>query len=799
MGKILRELRLAVRSLLKAPAFAVAAIVSLGLALTLCLTVLVVVKAYLYTQLPYPNATRLYSVRYSTPGQDGPREMEQLDWSSLGDVIEQPIAWDLDVFYMLGGENAESVPGAWVTPGFVQGLGVQPAIGRGFDPAAFEAGSANVALISDRLWHSRFGGDPSVVGRQVTAYVSDRPQEAEAFTIIGVLPEHFWHVNSYTGILAPLRARTYPYMVRLREGVSPEQAAARITALVRGGAKGVPPGWTAGMASTHDLYTARVRPILRSVATAAALVLLVGCANVAGLLLLRATRRQKEIAVRSALGASTGAIARMLIAEALVLGAVATGAALFVTKLILSSVAPIVQRQLGRSAPGGELSFATDPAILILAGAAGLVTALVCGLAPLATTLRPSLVGALQSGTRTTEGRRSQRARAALIGLEIAASLALLSGSTLMLRTVVSLVRADLGFESGRALIAAITLRQSRYPAAADRLALYERTVVRLGEMSGVESVALMSTWPVQQPRVQPVVAAEPSGRATAHAGIHAVTGGYFTTLGVPLVAGRAFQPSDRLGGEPVAIVSESLVPRLWPSGNAIGSRVLVPQNLEQGGPTETSRLIVGVVRDVRQDPADEELSDVYVPLLQVPERFAVAIVRTSGSPGGWLAPLKSAFRDIDPEISLSMARPLHEVVAEIRSRPQFLASLLLAFATIAAFVAIVGVYAMIAYGVRQREREIAIRMAIGANPGQVTRVFVREGCIVLASGLALGVVAALATGRLLGSQLFGVRPGDAFALATAVAALGAAGLLAVWWPSRRAAATDPVIALRVE
>jgi putative ABC transport system permease protein len=800
MATTLMELRLAVRSLLKAPAFAAAAVATLGLALTLCTTVMVVINAYLYTQLPYPNAARLYSVRYSVPGQQQPREMEQLDWSSLGDVLEEPIAWDLDMFYLLGGDNAESVPGAWVTPGFVRGLGAQPAFGRGFDDAAFAPGSANVAIISHRLWHSRFGGDRSVIGREFTAYVSDRPEEAEAFTIIGVLPANFWHVNPYTDIFAPLRARTYPYMVRLREGVTPEQAAGRITALVRDGATGVPPEWTAGVASTHDLYTARVRPILRSVAAAAALVLLVGCANVAGLLLLRASRRQKEIAVRTALGASVGGIARMLVAEALVLGGVATGAALLATRLLLSSVAPMIQRQLGRSAPGGEMSFAIDPTVLIVASVAGLLTALVCGLAPLATALRPSLAGALQSGTRTsTESRRSRRVRAALIGLEIAASLALLSGSTLMLRTVVSLLRVDLGFESDRALIAAITLRQSRYPAAPDRLALYERTVARVGEIGGVESVALMSSWPMQQPRVEPIAAEGPSGRVTAQAGVHAVTAEYFSTLGIPLSAGRVFHRSDRLGGEPVAIVSETMAARFWPAGRAIGGRLLVPQDVEQGDPVETSRVIVGVVRDVRQDPADEDLADVYVPLLQVPERFAVAIVRTSGSPGGWLAPLKSAFRDIDPEIPLTGARPLPEVVGEIRSRPQFLAWLLIAFATIAAFVAIVGVYGMMAYGVGQREREIAVRIAIGASPRQVTRVFVREGAIVVAAGLALGIAAAFATGRLLESQLFGVRPGDPLALATAVAALGAAGVAAVWWPSRRAAATDPAIALRNE
>jgi predicted permease len=814
MSPILTDLRIAVRSLSKAPGFAVSAILTLGLGLTLCTTVLVVIHAYFYTQLPYPEATRLYSVRYSAPGQDEPQQMEQLDWSSLNDVIEEPIAWDLDMFYLLGGENAEAVPGAWVTEGFVRGLGTRPAIGRGFDATAFapglpteagpssparRSGSSNVALISHRLWQSRFAGDPSVVGRHFIAYVSDRPEEVETFTIIGVLPASFWHINSYTDILAPLRAPTYPYLVRLRHGITPQHAAARITALVKDGAKGVPADWTAFVTSTHDQYAARVRPILRSVAAAAALVLLVGCANVAGLLLLRATRRQKEIAVRTALGASVGAIARMLAAEALVLVAAAMGAALVATKFILSSVVPMIQSQLGRSAPGGEVSFGLDPAVLVAAGVTGSGIALICALAPLATSVRPSLAGALQSATRTsTESRRSRRVRAGLIGLEIAASLALLSGSILMLETVVSMTRADLGFESDRALIASMTLRQNRYPETADRLALYERTIARLGEMSGVEAAALSSTWPLQQPRVRPI-AGEDAARETAQAGVHAVTSDYFSTLRIPLAAGRVFQPADRLGGEAVAIVSETLAARLWPNGDAVGARVLVPRDANQGEGVATSRRIVGVVRDVRQDPADEQLADVYVPLLQVPERFAVAIVRTAGSPGGWLAPLRSAFRDIDPEISLSSARPLHEVVGAVRSRPQFLASLLVAFAAIATFVAIVGVYGMMAYGVRQREREIAVRIAIGANPRQVARVFVREGSLVIAAGLALGLVASFGTGRLLESQLFGVSPGDPVALATAVAALGAAGLLAVWWPSRRASATDPAIALRIE
>jgi putative ABC transport system permease protein len=276
IASTLTALRLAVRSLVAARGFTITAIVTLALGMTLSTTATVVLGAYLLNGLPYPEADRLYWIRYGAPGQDAPRNMAALDWRSVDDVIEHPIAWDLDAFYMLGGEHVEMIPGAWVTQGFVRGLGIQPALGRGFDADAFGPGAPNVALISDRLWQSRFGADPNIVGRTFTAYVSDRPDEAEHFTIIGVMPRAFWHINPYTDILTPLRAPTYPYMARLRAGVSPADAASRITALVAAGARAVPKNWAATVVSAHANHVQTVRPVLQAVSGAAALVLLVG-------------------------------------------------------------------------------------------------------------------------------------------------------------------------------------------------------------------------------------------------------------------------------------------------------------------------------------------------------------------------------------------------------------------------------------------------------------------------------------------------------------------------------------------
>jgi putative ABC transport system permease protein len=796
---MLTAFRLAVRSLLAARGFAATAILTLGLGMTLCTTATVVLGAYLLNGLPYPEADRLYWIRYAAPGQDQPRDMDKLDWVALSDVIEHPVAWDLDAFYMLGGDHVETVPGAWVTPGFVRGLGIQPAIGRGFDDRAFAPGAPNVVLISDRLWTTRFGADPNIVGRSFTAYVSDRPDEAEDFTIIGVMPRSFWHVNSYTDILTPLRAPTYPYMARLRPGVSPTDAAARITAFVSAGARAVPPNWSAAVVSAHANHVQSVRPVLQAVSGAAVLVLLVACANVACLLLVRATRRQKEMAVRAALGAGRGAIARMLLAEGAILGGAASLVALILTRLTLDFIAPMIQLQLGRSVPGGLPAFAIDGRTLALTGGVALVTALMCALVPLATALR-TRSGSLQGGSRTmTEGGGSQRIRSGLIAVQVALTLTLLCGSTLMLRSVVSLLQTDLGFTADRILNASITLRQNRYPDAASRAAVFERLAARLNGLAGVESVGLTTSWPVQQSTPQAIESRDASARGSTRAMIHGVNDAYFTALDIPMVSGRRFAPGDRLGAAPVAIVSDALARQLWPGRSAIGQRIGVPQGQERGQPVLIEREVVGVVSNVRQGATDNDLADVYVPMPQTPTRFSFVLVKTAGGPANWLAPVRSAAREVDPELAVDRARPLQAAVDEITARPKFLTTLLAAFAGIAALLALVGVYGVIAYAVRQREREIAVRLAVGADPARITRLFVRQGAVILLIGLALGVGGVILAGRLIETQLVGVTPRDPVALAIAVAAFAAAGLAAIWWPSRRAGSLDPANALRTE
>jgi predicted permease len=374
----------------------------------------------------------------------------------------------------------------------------------------------------------------------------------------------------------------------------------------------------------------------------------------------------------------------------------------------------------------------------------------------------------------------------------------------MMIRSVIRMVHVDFGIRAERVLAAPLTLRQRSYPTATDRLAFYERLLPRLPEIPGVQSVSLGDWYPLQQPRTRDVFAeaggtGSKAGRG-APAPVLAASPGWFETLGVSIVAGRGFTAADREGREPVAIVSQSLARQLWPEGGALGSRVFVSADDETNVPGRSmARVVVGVVRDVRQTQADENLADVYVPLLQRPSRFAQIYIRTAGAPMAWLPALRSAVRDVDPEVTLDRAEPLQAGIAAQSARPKFLASLLATFALIAGLLALVGVYGVIAYAVRQREREIAVRMAIGADPVRITRLFLSQGLMVLASGLGLGLIAAAGAGRMLQSQLFGVTAGDPGSLIVACSAFASAGILAVWWPARRAAATDPAIVLKEE
>ena len=801
MGHFWNELKVTVRTLARSRGFATVIVVTLAIALALQASVIAVVNAYLVRGLPYPAADRLFGVRYARPGEDPPENLSAVDWASLSGVIEHPIAWDLDVFYLLGGEYPEAAPGTWVTLDFMLGFGVRPAFGRGLVAADFEVGRPQVALISHALWRDRFAGDSGAIGRTMQAYVSDRPRDPETFTIVGVLPDAFWHLNPYTQLLTPLRAPTYPYLVRLRPDVPPTVAAERITAAVRAALPGVPDGWQVQLQSTEAAYATAVKPMLLAIGAAVTLALLIACANVALLTLLRGVRRQKEIAVRLALGAGRWRIARMLLAESALLCAAAVTGAATLAVLVLRWLAPAIERQLGRRVPGGVSALSIDWTVLAVVGVSALLVTIALSLAPLLVAGRGPISATLRQGKQSgAQGVRGRRTRSALIALEVAGSLALLAGCGLMVRTIVRMLDVDLGIRPAGVVTASLAIRQQSYPSAERRAALYERLIDAARQGSGVASVAVADPPPLFAYQPRAIRGDVRDTTVPVSAAVRAITSDYFPTLGIPIVHGRAIADGDRNGSEPVAIVSESAARRLWGEGPPLGRTIRMVESGDS--PSDTAvvvRTIVGVARDVRQSPSDDELVDVYIPLLQAPGRFVTIVARSSEPADSWLAELRRTMRSIDPEVTVGSVARLDDAVADQLARPRFLAALFAAFGSFAALLGIMGLYAVIAYAVKQREHEIAVRMAVGADARTIVALFMRDGSRVLAVGVALGVLGAVGIGRVLESQLFGVERVDVVTLVVAAIGLAGVALAAIWWPARRASRTDPVVALKAE
>jgi predicted permease len=582
----------------------------------------------------------------------------------------------------------------------------------------------------------------------------------------------------------------------LREGVPVPLAERRITDAARRVATNVPNDWTGvHLESAHERYVGSLRPVLLGITMAAGLVLVIACVNVAVLVLLRALHRQKEMSVRVALGAGRRHIVRLLVAESGLLCVAAVGIAVAVTAVVLRALEPVIETQLGRPAPQGAASIGIDSTIVAGIAIVSVLIALSLCLVPLATPWRRRLAETLRgAGRHGTDGVSMRRLRNVLIGIELAGSMVLLVGCGMMIRSVVQMTRTDLGFRPDRVLRARTVIPVRTYPDAASRDAFYVRVTERAATI-GRARVAL-TTWPPFVESLPLPAIGDRSPDARAMAGSVAVGPDYFGVLGITLREGRPFAPSDRGGSEPVAIVSETLARQLWPDGSPIGRSLRAVEAPGQSEPTETWRTVVGVARDVRQTYADAGLADVYLPFHQVgPDRYGTFYVATDMPPVAFQEALRTSLAETDPT---ALLRDVTAVVNENKqfAGTRFLMALLSAFAVFAAFLAVVGMYGVIAYTMLQRRRELAIRIALGATRRAVTHLSMRGGSSVLALGLLAGVLASGAAGRVLQNRVYGVPSFDVWSLLAAAALLGGAGMLAIWWPARRASGVDPVTVL---
>ncbi len=596
-------------------------------------------------------------------------------------------------------------------------------------------------------------------------------------------------------ILAPLRSPMRVYMVRLGKDVPRTLAESRITEAARS-VSSPPAGWGGvRLEPVHARYVAAVRPALLAITTAASLVLVIVSANVAVLMLLRATQRQKEMSVRVALGASRADVFRIVFGEMFLVCTAALIAGALTAEFALRALGPLIEEHLGRPAPGGTSAMAVDSTVLLAVGLLGVVITLTLSSIPLLGPLGSGIADTLRRDSRTASDSLSvRRMRSALIAFEVAGALALLVGCGLMIRSAVNLLRADLGFHTGNIIRARLALPMRKYPGAQSLATFYERFLERL---SVSNTTAALTNWPPFYQTPLQSVEIENGAGAGLEAGVIAVSPAYFSILGIDIVRGRPFTANDRVGAEPVAIVSESLAHRLWPDGNALGRRIRTGEQPAARSPLGSWRTIVGIVRDVRQTYTDEDLKETYIPFLQSPNQYAPVFIQSNRPASFWLSRLRATIGEMDREVLVSGVNSLKDEGERFVAGARFLASILSGFALFAALLAVLGIYGATAYTVAERQREVAIRIAVGASRSAITRMFIKEAGVVVAFGIAGGILGARAITGILANQLYGVQSSDYSTLVSMSALIASVGLFAAWRPARRAGLRNPAEALK--
>lgn len=791
----IRDFWFAARGLRRTPVFTLVAIVSLALGLALTTSMVAVVNAYLIRSLPYPEADRLYHVRYAPPGPWEPRGMTGLDWASVEDVVEFPIASAGESFYLADGGYTVSLRGLRATRGFADGLGVSVVTGRRFTAQDFVAGSEPVALIGHSLWRERFGADARTIGRRIWVEPESRPGGPETFRIVGVLAPGFHYgrdSRASVDLLVPHTSPVRTYMVRLREGVPPAAAEHRLTDAARRAATSpIPDDWTGvQLESAHDRWIGTLRPVLFGVTVAVSLVLVIVCANVAVLMLLRSMRRQKEVAVRLALGSGWRHIARMLLAETFLICAAALGAGVAITALLLGALSPLIETQLGRPAPSAS-GIAIDATVLLIIGGVSLLVAVALSLAPL-TSWGRGLTNALQQDGRVaSEGRTMRRLRSGLIAMEVAGALVLLVACGLMIRSVIRMIETDFGFDAEGLTRSRVMLRARNYPDATAYRLFHERFARRVSDATG--SPVAFSSWPPFVPPPAHLIEPE-AGSSGVGAGAIAVSAGYFSTFGIPMRQGREFTAEEASADAPVVVISETLATQLWPAGSPLGRRVREVEPTPAGPAPGPWRTVVGIARDVRQSYDDTDPRDFYKPRMPA-GRFGTFYLRTGRPAPILFEDLRSAAAELDRDAVISPPRLVAEDDQALAGS-RFLTFLLTGFAGVAGFLAMLGIYGVTAYAVQQRHKEVAIRVALGASEHAIIRMFLREGALLLGLGTLAGLIGGAALSRVLRSHIFGVQSYDFPTYMAACALLSGAGLLAIFCAARRAAVSDPMSAL---
>ncbi len=820
MESILQDIRYSVRSLIKTPGFTSVAVIVLALGIGANTAIFTVVNAVLLRPLPYPDSDRLVMLWETNPRfQIGVDTLPVthgnfMDWREQNSVFEYVSALGVGRWNLTGSGEPERISGASVSPNFFRLMGTEPKLGRAFRDDEEKPGAGKVVVISHSLWQRRFAGEPGVIGKPMTL-------DGESYTVIGVAPEgfqfprakdlpYFVAVATQTDVWRPMtlgddfvnKSRAnhqLSVMAKLKRGVTREQAQTEMTAIAERLERSYPDsnqGIGVKVVPLNEQVVGNVRPALWVLMGAVALVLLIACANVANLLLARSSARQKEIAIRTALGASRSRVVRQLLTEALLLSMTAA-----VTGTLLSLWGIKAMLSLSRETLPRAYEISVDLRVLGFTVVIALLTSVLFGLTPALQASKINLSESLKEGSRgLAGGRHSNHVRSAMVISEVALSLVLLIGAGLMIKSLSSLLKVDPGFKPNDTLTMQIALLGSKYPAASQQIAFFRDVTHRVETLPGVQSVGLISSAPLSGGvyaggfSIEGRVATSETDDLVADRRM--VSPEYFNALGIPLLKGRGFTDRDDKAATGVAIVSQSWARRFLPNEEPLDKRIKL------GGRDSTRPWlsIVGIAGDVRDTALESDARPcVYLPYPQFPSSSMTLVVRAAFDP----KPLMPAIRDevwaVDKDQPVTEVKTMDQYVADSVSPRRLNATLLAIFASLALVLASVGIYGVMAYSVTQRTHEIGIRVALGAQSSDVIKLVVGHGMALVVVGVMIGLAGALALTRVMTSLLFGVSATDPITFAGVSVLLVAIALLASYIPARRATKVDPMIALRCE
>ena len=793
------------RQLRRNPAFSIVAIATLALGIGANTAIFSVVNTVLLKPLPYPDAGRIVYLE----GHNASHGItdSNISFADYTEWAKQTELFDATALYWVGNANLgaaeasepERVARAGVTTGFFQVMGVQPALGRAFLPEDDQPATLRAVILSHRLWQRRFSSDPAIIGRDV--FINARP-----LTVVGVMPPGFkypdetevWVTAAIEPAKEPRDNRSYSAVGRLRPGIAPEAAQARISAInaqLATAHHDTNKGWDARVLVLQDLIVRNVRPSLLALIGAVGFVLLIASANVANLIVARGTTRQKEVAIRSAMGASRARILRQLMTESLLLAGIGGIAGLIMSIWLTDVLRSIVPPNTPRF---DEISL--DYRVLVFALGLSILTGILFGFAPALQTARVDLNSSLKEGGRTGSQRRTAARNFLLIG-EVALSLILLVGAGLLIQSFVRLQQVSPGFNPKNVLMASISLPGAKYPDEGQRPRFFEQLKQRLEVLPGVEAVGGGINLPLGASNYSIGRSYIPEGRPqtvdeAVDAGFYNITGDYFPTLQIPLLAGRFFDARDTADSPKAVIVNERVARRHYGSPeDALRKRLTIWRD------EKFPREIVGVVGDSKASALERESGQqIYVPHAQDPSwPFMAMVIRTKIDPVSFVPALRREVQALDKDQPIYGARTMEEVVSNSIGTRRVSMQLFTVFAGTALLLAAIGIYGVIGYSVTQRTREIGIRMALGAQRTDVLRMIVRQGMLLVLIGIAAGFAGALAVTRLLSNLLFGIDAADPVTFAAISLLIAVVALLACYLPARRAARLNPIEALRAE